>query len=133
MARKKRVFISFDYADRGLKNDLVRQSEQRDIQVSFVDMSLVEAEPDHKWVAEANRRIQACNVFMVILGQNTHQAPGVLREVGIAAGLKKPRFQLQPKRRNWPPVEKAGEVVRWKWKRLEPWFTIDASRKDRRG
>ncbi len=131
MARKKRVFISFDYADRGLKNAFVYQSKQRDIQISIADTSLVEAEPESQWVAEANRRIQSCDVFMVIMGPNAHQAPGVLREVSIAVGLNKPRFQLKPKRRYGSSVKNAGAIVRWRWKTLESWFTIDSGRSGR--
>ena len=75
MARKKRVFISFDYADRGLKNAFVYQSKQRDIQISIADTSLVEAEPESQWVAEANRRIQSCDVFMVIMARTPTKLP----------------------------------------------------------
>jgi hypothetical protein len=128
MARKKRVFISFHYADRGLKQDFVHQAQQRDIQISIVDTSLLEPEPDTKWFAEANRRIQDCDIFMVIMSPNAVQASGVLREVGMAAGLNKRRFQLRPSKHHGPPLANAGEIVPWKWKTLERWFTSDEGR-----
>ena len=131
MRRRRRVFISFDDTDEDLKDHFIEQTERENVQISIVDMSLTEALPQHEWVAEANRRIQGCDVFMVIMGLNAHQAPGVLREVSIARGLNKPRFQLKPRRRYGSTVQDAGPVVRWRWRNLEPWFTIDAGRMNR--
>ncbi len=87
----------------------------------MVDVSLKEAFPNDKWVSEAQRKIQQCDVFIVLLGRHTHQASGVLREVSIAKGLKKPRFQLRPKGErnlNNKPIPDAGKVIPWKWKNI---------------
>lgn len=105
------------------------QTKQRNVQISIVDNSLQEAHPSEEWKAEASRKIQSSDVVVVIMGLNAHQAPGVLEEVKIAKKLNKPRFQLRPKRSYGSPVKDAGEVIRWKWKNLEPWFTIDEGRK----
>ena len=83
-----------------------------------VDVSLKEKLPDAQWVAKAQQKIQQCVVFIVLLGGHTHQAKGVLREVSIAKGLKKPRFQLRPKgERNLKnkAIPDAGKVIVWKW------------------
>lgn len=125
---KTKVFVSFDYADLDMKGAFVSQAKRQDVPISITDLSLVEPEPNQEWVADANRRIAACDVFMVIMGQNAFQAPGVVREVSIAAGLGKFRFQLKPMRRYGPPVKDAGEVVPWKWERLVPLLTSDRSR-----
>ena len=58
------------------------------------------------------------DVFVVILGVNTHQAPGVLKEVQIAKGLRKRRFQLRVQGTSPKPVSDAGPVVNWTWTRL---------------
>lgn len=120
---KKKVFLSFDFDnDYDLKNQFIRQSKQPDSPFSVNDFSLKEAYPDKEWVSKAQSAISRCNLFIVLLGENTHQAPGVLTEVEIAAGLKKKRFQLKPQRRNPKPVPNAGEVVSWMWKNLrEKW------------
>ena len=119
---KKRLFLSYDYYnDRHLPGSLVRQAKDPKSPFSIVDVSLKETQPDDKWVSEAQRKIQRCDFFVVLLGQKTHQAPGVLREVGIARGLKKKRFQLRPKgKRNIDnkPVPDAGEVIPWKWENI---------------
>lgn len=126
---KKKVFISFDYDhDLELKKSFVSQARHRDSQFSINDSSLIEPEPDVQWVAKAKRAIRDCDVFLVILGPNTHSAPGVRREVDIAMGLNKDRFQLVPQRKNYGEVGGAGPVVKWKWRNLEKWLSTDVSR-----
>ena len=126
---KKKVFISYEHDhDFQSKENFVQQSKNREAQFSMTDSSLLEAEPIAKWVTEARRRIGECDVFMVLLGPNTHNAPGVRREVDIAMGLKKNLFQLMPQGRNYGTVHGAGEVVPWKWKSLEPRLSTDPSR-----
>lgn len=131
MARKKKIFVSFDFDhDRNLKENFVSQARHRDTQFSINDSSLFERQPEEKWFAEANRRIAQCDVFITILGMHTHTAKGVLRETSMARGLNKTRFQLLPKRRHGPPLNKEdeGPTVIWKWKNLEKWLTTDRGR-----
>ena len=85
---------------------------------SVNDFSLREAYPDDKWVSKAQSAIARCELFIVLLGKNTHSAPGVLTEVGIASGLEKERFQLKPQKTKRSPIPDAGEVVSWKWQNL---------------
>ena len=120
---KKKVFLSFDFNDDSdLKNQFLKQAKHPDSPFSVNDYSLREAYPNDEWVAKAQSAISKCNLFIVLLGNNTHQAPGVITEVGIATGLKKKCFQLKPQRRNPKPVANAGEVVSWRWKNLrEKW------------
>lgn len=68
---------------------------------------------------KAESAIARCEVFIVILGYNTHQAPGVLKEVKIAKGLHKPRFQLKSQGTDPKRVEDAGPVVNWTWPKLQ--------------
>lgn len=86
---------------------------------SVNDFSLREAYPDDEWVAKAQSAITRCDLFIVLLGENTHSAPGVLTEVRIASGLKKDRFQLKPQHRRKSPIPGAGEMVSWNWKSLK--------------
>jgi len=119
---KKRIFISYDFDnDHHLPGSLVRQAKAPDSPFSMVDVSLKEKLPDAQWVSKAQQKIQQCDVFIVLLGRHTHQASGVLREVSIAKGLKKPRFQLRPKgQRNIKnkSIPDAGKVIPWKWKNI---------------
>ena len=116
---KKRLFLSYDFEnDRHLPGSLISQAKDPDSPFSMVDVSLKETKPDDKWVSEAQRQIQQCDFFIVLLGRHTHQASGVIREVSIARGLNKKRFQLRPKGKrnmNNKPVPDAGKVMSWKW------------------
>ena len=55
----------------------------------------------------------------MVVGEDTHNAPGVEKEVAVAHQLKKPIFQIRPKRRTASEVRGAGEVVPWKWKQID--------------
>ena len=115
---KTKVFISYDYDhDRQLKETLVGQAKLPDSPFSVVDIS-IQAEL-WNWQQEARKAIEACDVFVVLLGEYTHEASGVTREAKMAKDLRKTRFQLR-KKGHWPrSVGGAGEVVAWKWKNLK--------------
>lgn len=116
---KKKVFLSFDFDnDKNLKNSFIAQAKLPDSPFSVNDFSLKEAYPDDKWVSKAQSAIARCELFIVLLGKNTHSAPGVLTEIGIASGLKKERFQLKPQKKKRSPIPDAGEVMSWKWDNL---------------
>ncbi len=117
---KKKVFVSFDYeTDHSLKEDLIAQAKQPDSPFAVSDVSLKEREPEQEWLSKARKAIAGCDVFVVILGENTHNAPGVLKEIAIATGMNKRRFQLRPQKKNWQRMKGAGEVVDWTWPNLK--------------
>ena len=117
---KVRVFVSFDFrADNDLRGSFMEQAGRQDSPFSISDVSLHEGYRSSEWVSKAQRAIEECDVFVVLLGNNTHQAPGVLTEVKIARGLKKRRFQLRPKDRNPKPVNGGGPTVKWDWPNLQ--------------
>lgn len=115
---KTKVFISYDYDhDAQLKDTLIGQSKQQDSPFSINDKSLQQATPE--WQQKARAAIEDCDVFIVLLGEHTHQAQGVRREVKMAKQIGKKRFQLRKKGHCPTPIEDAGEVVAWKWKNLK--------------
>lgn len=118
---KTRVFVSYDYEhDSNLKDTFIAQSKLLDSPFSIHDVSIQEPTPE--WQQKARSAIEICEVFVVLLGNHTYQAQGVLREIKIAVKLKKHRFQLR-KRGQWPKsLNGAGEVVVWKWKNLKKWL-----------
>ena len=117
---KNKVFISFDYyEDKDKKGSLVAQSRRSDSPFSISDSSLQEAVPDHLWVGKAQSAIARCDIFVVILGYNTHQAPGVHKEVAIARGLRKRRFQLKTQGTDPVAIPGAGPVLNWTWPKLK--------------
>ena len=117
---KIKVFVSFDYeTDFKLKETLIGQARLPDSPFSVTDFSLRERHPDPTWLSKAQSAIARADVFVVILGANTHNAPGVLKEIKIARGLKKRRFQLRPQGKRWQPMKGAGELVVWTWANLK--------------
>jgi len=117
---RTKVFVSFDFDhDHDLKGSLVAQSKDPASPFRLIDFSLVESEPQPEWLSRAKSAIARCDVFVVILGLNTHQAPGVRKEVQIAKDLRKRRFQLKPQGTNPTPVKDAGPVVNWTWNKLK--------------
>lgn len=119
---KTKVFVSFDYEhDLDMKNNFVAQSRRQDSPFAVNDVSLNERLPD--WQQKAREAIADCDVFVVLLRENTHQATGVLREVKMARELNRKRFQLREKGHSPKPVEDAGDVVAWRWKNLKKWLS----------
>jgi hypothetical protein len=117
---KKKVFVSYDYNhDHHLKGTLIGQARQPDSPFAINDFSLKEQLPEKTWVTQAQRAISKCDIFIVLLGPNTHNAHGVLSELQIAEGLKKRRFQLRPQGKKYPAMPRAGLLVVWKWKNLK--------------
>ena len=115
---KTKVFVSYDYDhDAQLKDTLIGQSSLADSPFSINDVSLRQATP--QWQQKARFAIESCDVFIVLLGEHTHQAQGVRRELKMARDLGKKRFQLR-KRGQFPNrLNGGGEVVAWKWKNLK--------------
>ena len=117
---KTRIFVSFDYeTDYQLKETLIGQANQQDSPFSVADFSLQERQPESDWLSKAQSAIARCDVFVTILGQNTHNAPGVLKEINVAKGLNKRRFQLRPQGKRWQPMSGGGKLVVWTWANLQ--------------
>ena len=115
---KTKVFVSYDFDnDAQLKDTLIGQSKLPDSQFSINDVSLQQA--TEEWQQKARAAIESCDVFVVLLGQHTHQAQGVRREVRMARDLGKRRFQIRKRGQLPTKLDGAGEVVAWKWKNLK--------------
>ena len=113
---KTRAFLSFDFDhDHELKGHLLSQAKHPDSPFSINDFSLEESFPDAEWVSRAQHAISECDVVVVLLGRNTHSAPGVFQEVAIARGYGKTIFQLQPQGKSYGKVRGAGPMYSWKW------------------
>lgn len=75
---KKRAFISFDYDnDSDLKTLLVGQARNPDSPFEIVDMSIKETIATN-WKDNARRRIKGCDVVIVLCGEYTRLATGVV-------------------------------------------------------
>jgi hypothetical protein len=117
---KKKVFISFDFdQDKALKDLLIGQSRNPECPFDVIDSSLAEAAPEKNWAEQARDHIRKADQVIVLLGANTHRAPGVLREVDIARELGKKIVQLiGHKDGHYKRVPGAGVLYRWTWDNL---------------
>ena len=117
---KTNVFVSYDFEnDGGLKESLLSQARQPESPFVVSEFSQADTMPDGQWAREAQRAIDSCDVVVVLIGHDTHSAPGVLKEIGIANGYKKRIFQLRPQNQRYGPIDGAGEMHLWYWKKLK--------------
>ena len=74
---------------------------------------------DDEWVRKAREKISGSDIVIVVIGDDTHNAPGVKEEVKIAKKHHKPIFQIRPQSRTGGPIRGAGEMIPWKWKQID--------------
>ena len=116
--RTLRIFVSFEFdRDSDLKNNFYEQAKELTTH-RVRNFSLNEAYPDAEWVEKARSAIRSCHVVVVLVGQDTHNAPGVRTEVKIARRLGKPVFQVVPQGRPYKGVPQLDEPIPWRWKRI---------------
>lgn len=119
---KKRVFVSFDFDnDRVVKEFIIGQSKLDDSPFEVIDNSLKEAAPEKDWLDKARAAISRSDVFIVMLGSKTRNAPGVLKEIKIATDLGKTKFQIigyKDGASDWA-VPGGGRVYNWNWDNLK--------------
>jgi hypothetical protein len=117
----KRVFVSFDFDnDQSLKHLIIGQTRHPDLDFEVVDHSLKEAAPEKDWVEKARRAIGRSELVLVVVGAQTHRAPGVLKEVKMAreAGVKVVQI-IGYKDRVYTAVPDAGRLYSWSHENLK--------------
>jgi MTH538 TIR-like domain (DUF1863) len=118
---KKPVFVSFDFDnDKVLKDFIIGQSKHSDSPFEVIDHSLKEAAPERDWAAKARRAIRRSEIVLVMVGPETHKAPGVLKEVSMAREEDKKIVQvIGYKDGNYKAVPDAGRLYAWSWANLK--------------
>ena len=112
------IYVSFEYGkDNDLKNNFFRQAETETTHV-VENCSLNKSYKANKWKGKARNAIRGCDVVIVLMGQDTHSARGVLVETSMAQTFKKPVIQVVPQDRpykNGLPYLKGNEPIPWDW------------------
>lgn len=118
---KKRVFVSYDFDnDKVLKEFILGQARLPDSPFEVIDTSLKEAAPLKSWQDKARAAIRRSDIVIVMVGRETHRAPGVLKEVAIAREEGISIVQIVGYRDSSPtPVPDAGHLYRWNWPNLK--------------
>lgn len=115
-----KVFLSFRFdRDKELYSSFFAQAKDESCH-AICNYSLDEKHPpeDDSWKEEAENKINQCDIVIVVVGKETHNAPGVKEEVKIAKRLGKPIFQIQPQQQDYRGVDDAGEIIPWKWEKI---------------
>ena len=113
-----RIFLSFEFdKDDHLRRDFYAQARENSSH-RVKNYSLREDYPNEEWLDEARENIRQCDIVIVLVGQDTHNAPGVEKEVTVANQLGKPVFQIRPQGKTWGKVRGAGELIPWKWEKI---------------
>lgn len=119
---KTKVFVSFDFDnDQFLRDAIIGQAKNEDSPFEVSDYSLKEEAPEKEWEARARAAISRSDVFVVMLGPKTVDAPGVLKEVAMAQELDKKRFQVigySNGSEDWA-VPGGGRTYAWTWENLK--------------
>lgn len=109
------IFVSFEFdKDNDLKNNFFEQAKQNSTH-RVSSCSLNEAYPTHEWKDRAKAAIDRCDIVIVLVGPDTHNAVGVKVEVDIATRLGKPILQVVPQKRSYTGVPGLEQPVRWRW------------------
>lgn len=118
---KKRVFVSFDFDnDKVLKDFIIGQARLADSPFEVVDTSLKEAAPMKTWEDKARMAIKRSDIVLIMVGPNTHKAPGVLKEVKMARAEAIPIVQVIGYRDgNYSAVPEGGRLYAWNWDNLK--------------
>lgn len=110
------IFVSFEFGkDHDLQNSFYQQAKE-ETSHRIRDSSLHETYQDEAWKNQARNAIRRCDVVVVLIGQDTHNARGVKVETDMARSFGKPIIQVRPKGRPYNGLTHLGEPVPWRWK-----------------
>ena len=109
------IFVSFEFdKDKDLKNNFYEQAK-RNTQHRIHNCSLHETYPDENWKNKARAAIRECDVVVVLIGQDTHNAQGVMVETNMASSFGKPIIQVRPRKRPYQGLTHLKEPIPWRW------------------
>ena len=114
-----KIFVSFEFdKDQELKNTFFCQAKDNS-PYRVHNSSLNECYPTDTWKRKAQAAIRECDIVIVLVGQDTHNAQGVIVEVDMARSFGKPVFQVVSKsRRAYRGLHYIDNPIRWNWKRI---------------
>ena len=123
MAKKSRVFISFDYDnDSDLKTLLVGQAKNEDSPFEISDWSVKE-HLTGDWKEKVRERIRQVDVVCVICGKKTDEATGVSAELSITKDEKVDYFLLEGRANGGCKKPKSAsasdKMYEWTWANLK--------------
>lgn len=112
----KRIFISFAMENKVLRDFLVGQKRNDNIDIDFIDYS-VKQPWDSSWKTNCKTRIGGCAGMIGIITSDTPKADGQLWELKCGYDLSKPTLLIHgysdlSKRIGKMPPEIAGKIIK---------------------
>ena len=115
---KLSIFVSFEFdKDNDLRGSFYAQAKEK-IPHWVFNRSLKEAYPSDAWKKKARKAIEACDVVIVLIGPDTHNAQGVIVETDMARSLCKPVIQIRPQDRPYKGLTRLSEPIDWNWETI---------------
>ena len=112
------VYLAFEFErDAQHRKAFINQATQL-CDFTLNDRSIPAAVHSKRWQREASRRIRSSDVVIVLLGSDTHNAPGVQDELNLARQWRRPIVQLMPQGCDYGLVSDDIPVCRSKWVRI---------------
>ena len=112
------IFVSFEFdKDNNLKSSFYGQAREH-TQHRVRNCSLDKEYANEAWKDKARQAIRESDVVFVLVGQDTHNAPGVLVETDMARSLNKPTIQVlseKARRNNYKGVPHLEDSIPWSW------------------
>lgn len=119
-----RAFISFDFDNNETDKNLFagQCSKKSPTPFSAQDRSSKEALPQSKWEDLIEGKIGRCHMMFVLVGQATHKASGVAKELVMAAAQDVPIYGVYIDDANTstklPAGLQRGRCISWDWKEI---------------
>jgi len=120
---KPRAFISFDFDhDKEAKELFAGQSKNSKTPFSVEDWSSKKSLPKKQWKKRIKKKINKCNLLIVLVGKTMPSAKGVEKEIAMAKAQDVPFFGVYidgaNSSSNLPKGLSRKKVVKWKWKKI---------------
>jgi hypothetical protein len=114
----KRVFISFRWAEKGWRNDLLQffQENGGPIQASPAYMTQdLSGWEEEQIKAAIRQQMKDCVVLLVLVGDDVHNSPWIEWEGGVANELKIPKFGTRhpDARGGFPNAHRGMREIDW--------------------
>ncbi|WP_299886941.1 TIR domain-containing protein [uncultured Lacinutrix sp.] len=115
-----RAFISFDFDNN--KSDrllFVGQAKNSNTPFNIEDWSSKKELPQKEWEELINKKVNKCNMLIVLVGKKTYTATGVIKEINFAKENDVPIFGVYVDGANsktsLPYGLQRNRTISWKW------------------
>ena len=121
-----RAFISFDYDHNKTDKDLFAgQAKNSRTPFNIEDWSSKTELPQKEWEEMIKKKINKCNMLIVLVGKKTYYATGVEKEIKFAKENDVPVFGVYVDgagdSTSLPDGLKRSRTIKWDWDEIADW------------